>query len=331
MRLALDAQTGVGGRDTGVGRVTQALRRSLPAAGAEVVELRRRSDAPIGGAPERAWWEWVTLPRLASAAGAEALLSPGFSARAPRGMPLAVVVHDVLPLERPAELGRLNGWYWRGLVPACWRRADLRICVSEATREALGRALPGVGRTVAIPNGVDRALAPAGPAEGGEYLLLVGAWPARKDPLTAARAVAALPEAPQLRVVGRIPGALEAEIGAVLGSRARFEGYVRQERMAALYRGAAAVVCPSAAEGFGLVPLEAAACGAPVLMSDIPPHQEALPGVEPFGPPGDHAALAAALEACLEDRSRWLPPPGWQPRSWSAAAAEYVAAMESLA
>jgi glycosyltransferase involved in cell wall biosynthesis len=53
-------------------------------------------------------------------------------------------------------------------------------------------------------------------------------------------------------------------------------GFVPDEALACLFSGATAVVSPSLAEGFGLTAVEAAACGAPTVLSDLPAHQTAL-------------------------------------------------------
>ena len=117
---------------------------------------------------------------------------------------------------------------------------------------------------------------------------------------------------------------------AGLGERVRFEGYLESGRLERLYRGARAVLAPSRAEGYGFTPVEAAACGAPVLMSDLPAHREALPGVEPYGPADDAGALARALRACLDDPAAYRPPPDWRPRTWGEAAKGYRDALAVL-
>jgi glycosyltransferase involved in cell wall biosynthesis len=111
------------------------------------------------------------------------------------------------------------------------------------------------------------------------------------------RAVASLPRRPRLRIIGRGPdeGALRA-LATSLGVRCTVETDVTDEGIVEAYRTAGVVVCPSHFEGFGLTGLEALACGARVVATEIPPHREFL-GAEPvYYPAGDTAALAAAIE-----------------------------------
>ncbi len=66
-----------------------------------------------------------------------------------------------------------------------------------------------------------------------------------------------------------------------------------------LYQGATLFVYPSLYEGFGLPPLEAMACGAPTVVSDASSLPEVVGDAAVKVPPGDAAALAAALEGLL--------------------------------
>ena len=75
------------------------------------------------------------------------------------------------------------------------------------------------------------------------------------------------------------------------------------EALACLCSGATAVVIPSLAEGFGLPAVEAAACGAPLLLSDLPAHRETLDGAALFFPPTDVTALAGLLAEVADDEA----------------------------
>jgi glycosyltransferase involved in cell wall biosynthesis len=183
--------------------------------------------------------------------------------------PAVVTVHDLSFLTDVMPLR--DRLVFRTVVPHAVRRARRVVTVSERTRRDLVAryGLPEE-RVIVAPNGVDPAFSPSGRPRTHDYLLFVGAIQGRKDPLAAAAAAAevGLP----LVVVGptkdeRLAGELEA-LGADL------RGYVPQEELAELYRGAACLLIPSRFEGFGLTLLEAMASGTPVVAADEPALRE---------------------------------------------------------
>ena len=90
---------------------------------------------------------------------------------------------------------------------------------------------------------------------------------------------------------GRLPSIVE--LG--LWEDVLLPGFVSDDALACLYTGAAAVVMPSLAEGFGLPAVEAAACGAPVVLSDIPAHRETLGDEALFFAPRDAVELSERI------------------------------------
>jgi alpha-1,3-rhamnosyl/mannosyltransferase len=86
-----------------------------------------------------------------------------------------------------------------------------------------------------------------------------------------------------------------------LEDRVVLPGYVPDETLACLFSGASVVVVPSLAEGFGLPAVEAAACGAALVLSDLPAHRETLDGAAVFVPPTAVEAIAGALMDVLDD------------------------------
>jgi glycosyltransferase involved in cell wall biosynthesis len=79
---------------------------------------------------------------------------------------------------------------------------------------------------------------------------------------------------------------------------------VSDEALACLYSAALAVVLPSLIEGFGLPAVEAAACGAAVLLSDLEPHRASLGEAALYFDPEDPEAIAHAMSWALDEPDR---------------------------
>ncbi|MEO9255918.1 MAG: glycosyltransferase family 1 protein, partial [Tepidiformaceae bacterium] len=159
---------------------------------------------------------------------------------------------------------------------------------------------------------------------------------AGKRAIDAIRALAALREwgtNVQLVIAGNtgsLSGALVRAAGALgVGGRVRFTGYVADGDLAALYGGATALVFPSLYEGFGLPPLEAMACGTPVIASRAPAMDDVLDGAAMFVPPRAPNEIAEWVKRLMGDsnmQSEWRAK-GLEHSasfSWDRAAAETV-------
>jgi D-inositol-3-phosphate glycosyltransferase len=176
-------------------------------------------------------------------------------------------------------------------------------------------------RISVIPCGVDvERFSPAGPAEprapGLDRLVAACRLVERKGIGNAISALAEVPEAelhvaggPEASGLGRDPEArrlraLADRLG--VGDRVVLRGRVDREGMPALMRSADVVVCAPWYEPFGIVPLEAMACGVPVVATAVGGQIDSVvhgvTGVHV--PPRDPAALAGALRELLPDASR---------------------------
>jgi glycosyltransferase involved in cell wall biosynthesis len=239
------------------------------------------------------------------------------------GRPYLLTAHDLIRwhdlhaspatvhISRPNARDRL----WARLDYAGFRRAAAVVAPSAYTRDELVRHL-GIppDRVHVVPLGVDHAL--FRPLErrppGRPYLLFVGSEHPRKDLLTLLRALAVLRQRHRDLVLVKVgePGNAEAAFRAPvdaairelgLGDAVVFAGAVPDADLPVYYSGAECLVLPSRAEGFGLTPLEAMACGCPVVVSTAGSLPEVTGDAAVHVPPGDPSALAGALASVLED------------------------------
>ncbi len=140
-----------------------------------------------------------------------------------------------------------------------------------------------------------------------EFLLFVGTLEPRKNLLTLLKSLQQVFRETSLRpqtvIVGG-EGWLMSETERFIASsgvadRLRFTGYLQDEDLRALYASCRAFIYPSIYEGFGLPPLEAMACGAPVIAARIPALQEVLDNAAILVDPLDEKSLAQAIVGLL--------------------------------
>jgi glycosyltransferase involved in cell wall biosynthesis len=245
------------------------------------------------------------------------------------GPPSVVGVHDVTASEYPRLVlpGRMSRTMWRAKEWWAVRRAAQLFTVSHSAQAQIVARLgvpvdrvPVVGEAPApvfFPRPADQVggeLAALGLSSQKPFLLCAGGINPHKNVDTLLHAYAALrherPATPPLVIVGALEGSYVSaatQVRALIGDlglvgQVRLPGFVPDEALACLYSAAAGVVIPSLAEGFGLPAVEAAACGAAVVASDIPAHRETLRDGGLFFEPRDRGALVAVLEQLLDDQ-----------------------------
>ncbi|MFC9068084.1 glycosyltransferase [Streptomyces carpaticus] len=192
-------------------------------------------------------------------------------------------------------------------------------CRDEVT-ELVALGVP-VGKVRVVPCGVDPQWfsprprpAQDAPPHGRPFRLLhIGRLVPRKGAEVAIEALARVPGA-ELVIAGGSPGAAPGRDPEVrrlravarrcgVTDRVRFAGAVPRPEVPALMRGCDLVLCPATYEPFGIVPLEAMACGVPVVASAVGGQLDTVadPATGRLVPPGDPAALAAAVTELLDD------------------------------
>jgi glycosyltransferase involved in cell wall biosynthesis len=278
-----------------------------------------------GGRLARLAWEQTVLP--AAAAGVPIVNLGNLSPLA--GRHNLVLTYDLHTLHAPGDYRRgVAPVYWR-LTRASYRRARVRMTLSRTVAEELEATLGGNVDAV-VPPGIDDAFRPRPPAEveavrrrfrlGGPYLVFVGwAQPSKRASLAIAAHRAVVADVPHtLVVVGAARPDYPVPTLPPAGPTVVMTGRLNDRDLAAVYTGSAGLLFPSTHEGFGLPPVEALACGAPVAASSLPVLQEVLGGL-----PGATIVGSGTVPAWAEAAAALLAADGSRPERSAAALARY--------
>ncbi|NPV58090.1 MAG: glycosyltransferase family 4 protein [Actinobacteria bacterium] len=262
-------------------------------------------------------WHTVGRPYLERCVGRVDLVHAPSLVYPPSRASLVATVHDLCVLKYPWVFPtRWRAFHRRGLHMIV-RRARVILVDSENTREDL-RALTGGRdpRVRVVPLGVEVRFDPDDDEvekvlgkhrlEPG-YILYVGTIEPRKNLSRLARAYATF-GAEERRRCGELvlvgsPGWMgRRELSGILSlGGVRWLGYLPQEELEAVYRGARIFVYPSIYEGFGLPVLEAMARGLPVVTSNSSSLREVGEGVALLVDPGDVMDIGRAIRRLADD------------------------------
>lgn len=285
--------------------------------------------------PKREAAEQV-LAQAMGASGADVVwlssLVEGFTEDALTPSPVAGVytvatLYDLIPLQDAGYLGRSRSrdWYFRRLDAL--KRCDLLLSISAWVRQdAIDRLGIAPDRIVNIGAGVNESFTPA--AAGTDhrpqlrerfsierpFIMYNGGFDKRKNVDALLEAFAALPTAMrdkhQLVLVGRTDTAARRQLdqlakrtGLSTGDVV-YTGFVTDEDLIRLYQACTLFVFPSELEGFGLPPLEAMACGAPVIVNSATSLPEVVGRAEALFDAAIPGAMTRAMQDALADPVR---------------------------
>jgi len=280
----------------------------------------------IGCIPRRAMnllWRTIEWPPADVFTGPVDLFHfPSFVARPLRAARAVVTIHDLAFRRMPELSEQKNAAFLNGHVPRTLERASLVLVDSRFTASELAE-LYGYpeSKMRVVPLGVDESFHPRPTEESDQlrrqfelpagFILCVSTIEPRKNIGTLVQAYGLLREGsgkvPKLVLaggegwrgedekIGRLIAKLKLE-GAVIRLR-----YIGHEMLPALYSAASLFVFPALYEGFGLPPLEAMACGVPVICSDAPSLPEVVGDAAFFVPPRDAGHMAGAMKKLIDD------------------------------
>jgi glycosyltransferase involved in cell wall biosynthesis len=219
----------------------------------------------------------------------------------------ATTIHDLVPLRFPEwvtpRTREMHGEKYANTAKTC----DVIFTNSEYTandvvellgvpRERVRVARPGLGPGFSV-EGRRTDL-------GGPYVLGVGTLEPRKNLGRLVEAWRVLDADLALALAGGEGWGARPQLA---DPRIRALGFVSDEELPALYRGAEVFVYPSLFEGFGIPIIEAMACGTPVVASAHPSLDEACGDAAVRADPDDPAAIAAAIDEAIRRRQELAP------------------------
>jgi glycosyltransferase involved in cell wall biosynthesis len=250
-----------------------------------------------GDAGPEVWFEQVTLPRALRRERAALVHATNCFLPLRRPCPGVVTIHDLAFEAHRDDFARTTGAKYRYFAPRAARGAQRVICVSEFTAGDVARRYGvDVAKIRVVPNAPSLPIGSAPVPEGKPYVLAVGDLRAKKNLRRLVQAWGMLGTGHRLVLAG---------LGDLDGLPAAVEtvGYVDDERLDALMRGADVLVHPSLYEGFGLVLLEAMARGVPVAAAAATALPETGGDAAVYFDPLDAGAMAHAIHEALGARS----------------------------
>lgn len=294
------------------------------ATGESSIPLNLRACAVPVGIFGRHWWS-TGLPAYVKRRGFQLFHGTNFDVPLWNRCPTVLTLHDLSTFLHAATHEARRVRRARRRLPVMLRVATMIITPTETVRrEVCEQVKIDPAKVVAVPEAPRRVFRPLAIEETREtrrrlgldadlpYLLAVGTIEPRKNLITLVRAFEAMVREfagvttsntvlKDLRlVVAGNKGWLNREFFAHVSTsavreRIHFTGYVSDDALRGLYSSCAAFIYPSLYEGFGLPPLEAMACGAPVIASRISAHVETLGAAACLFEPGDVDALARRI------------------------------------
>lgn len=268
----------------------------------------------------RIMWQQLVLPLRLRLGRFDLLHAPGYVMPVLTRVPTVVTIYDIIALRAPELCKKSNVAHYSRVLPRTARRARSIIVPSLAVKQELILELdvppekvhvvhPGVSPALEPPTEEEKERVRHAHGLPDQFVLFVGNLEPKKNlPLLikayfAAKMNRRLPH--KLVIVGAEGWKHEPTLSLAkeldIKEDVVFTGYFPEGDMKGLYGLADAFVFPSLREGFGLPPLEAMACGTPVITSDIPPLLEVTADAALHVAPTDTKALREALESLLED------------------------------
>jgi glycosyltransferase involved in cell wall biosynthesis len=217
-------------------------------------------------------------------------------------------VHDIIPLTNPEWYSFQARTYYNILMPLVIKKSKVIITGSNFTKlEIQKKTNTPLDKIHVIPYAVDKFWQPSAEKPDHEnYILTVASFDPRKNLKGLIKAFRHLEDKTlKLIIVGHKHKAFasqDLELSESDRERIVFTGYLDDEKVRSLYTHAKAFVYPSLKEGFGIPPLEAMACGCPVIASNASSIPEVCGDAVVYVNPLDTQSITFGIESVLSNK-----------------------------
>ena len=229
------------------------------------------------------------------------------------------IVYDMVAKAYPETMDTKTRLILGTTLKSSIKRADRIVTISEAAKKEIVKYFKADPEKITVmPMGADEGYMPK--TEGleeikdfygisGDYFLYLGTLEPRKNIETLIKAYRILKDStencPKLVIAGKKGWAYDGIFSAVkelgLADDVIFTGYLKRGEIPVMMTGATAFIFPSVYEGFGMPPLEAMACGCPVIASNVSAMPEVIADAGILCDPEKPEEFAKAMEMLMND------------------------------
>jgi glycosyltransferase involved in cell wall biosynthesis len=271
------------------------------------------------------FWEEVDIPNILSNTGIDIYCIPqnGIGLPEEKNCLFTITLHDVIPYKMPETVGPQYLEIYNKEIPRIIPQCDSIITVSEYSKNDIAKTLgfpedkiyvtPLAAEEIYYPRSkkISRQYIKEVYGIEGEFIVYVGGFSPRKNIKGLIEAFCMLK--PKLKddikllVLGKKGRSyydyrdLAYKLG--LKDHVLFPGYVPVEDLPIFYNAALMLCYPSFYEGFGLPPLEAMACGTPVIASNVTSIPEVLGDDVIYADPYDITEMSEKMLMLIEDEN----------------------------
>jgi glycosyltransferase involved in cell wall biosynthesis len=269
------------------------------------------------------FWEEVGLPNLLTNTGIEAYWVPqnGIGLPTDKACPFIITLHDIIPYRLPETVGPQYLKIYTSSLPDILKRCDGIITVSEFSRQDIIKEFNFPQEKIFVTHlAAEDIYFPRNKEKckdylrshyelDGDFILYVGGFSPRKNISGLIEAYSMvkpqIPHNTKLVILGKKGRSYynyrDLAINLDVKEDVVFPGYIPIEELPIFYNAAKLFCYPSFYEGFGLPPLEAMACGTPVITSNTTSMPEILSDAVLYAKPEDTSALAKSIIEIFHD------------------------------